>query len=194
MSSQEGLQRNMIPVRRAVINDILSIQQECCPSLQPEEFVIDPSELQHCPIDKPLNLLLFDIADIASSVISKKPGVISFTKRKGRYVDKPLKSLLPLEGDRGHDISIFLGRNIRVRMHVYNYAVNVIIFTIIIIMQGFKLPGGHKLLDSNEISSLQVKEAQLFLDEVEDDEILPTSDSSKENSDDRVDGFESIGK
>ena len=78
MSSQEGLQRNMISVRRAVITDILSIQQECCPSVQPKEFVIDPSELQY-PIDKPLSLLLFDVKEVASCVFNRKAGVTSYT-------------------------------------------------------------------------------------------------------------------
>ena len=114
MSSQEGLQHNMIPVRRDVITDILSIQQECCPSVQPQEFVIDPSEL-HYPIDKPFSLVLYDIEAIASSVIDKKPCVTPYTKTKGSFVDKPLMSLLPLEHDRGQDISIFVGRDIEVR-------------------------------------------------------------------------------
>ena len=114
MSSQEGLQHNMIPdVRRDVITDILSIQQECCPSVQPKEFVIDPSEL-HYPIDKPSSLVLYDIEAIASSVIDKKPCVTPYTKIKGSFVDKPLMSLLPLEYDRGQDISIFVGRDIEV--------------------------------------------------------------------------------
>ena len=114
MSSEEGLQHNMIPVRRAVITDILSIQQECCPSVEPKELVFHPSELQY-PIDKSLSLLLFDVEDIASSVLDKKPGVTSFSESKGRFVDKSLKSLFPLEHDKGQDISIFVGRSIEVR-------------------------------------------------------------------------------
>ncbi len=104
MSSQNGLddKHNMISVRRAVITDILSIQQDCCPSLQPKEFIIDPTELQHYPIDKPSSLLLYDIEVIALSVIEKKRYVTSFTKYK--HIDTPLTTLLPLEHDKGQDI------------------------------------------------------------------------------------------
>ena len=92
MSSQEGLQHNMIPVRRPVITDILSIQQRIVHlHVQPKEFVIDPSEL-HYPIDKPSSLVLYDIEAIASSVIDKKPCVTPYTKTKGSFVDKLLMS------------------------------------------------------------------------------------------------------
>ena len=114
MSGQEGLQHNMIPVRRTIITDILSLLQECCPSLKPKEFVIDPSELRY-PIDKPSNLVLYSVEDIASSVLTKTPGVLSYTKSKGRYTNKLVKNLLPLEQDHGQEISIFLGRDLQVQ-------------------------------------------------------------------------------
>ncbi len=115
MSSHEEYKYNMISVRRAVITDILSIQQECCPSLQPKEFIIDPTQLRHYPIDNPMELLLYDIDDIAVSVLNEKDGVTSSTKHKRVYPCKPLKTLLSLEYSRGENMSIFVGRNIKVR-------------------------------------------------------------------------------
>ena len=115
MSSHEEYKYNMISVRRAVITDILSIQQECSPSLQPKEFIIDPRQIRHYPIDNPMVLLLYDADDIASSVLNNKDGVISSTKHKGLYPCQSLKTLLPLEYSSGGNMSIFVGRNIEVR-------------------------------------------------------------------------------
>ena len=111
MSSQEGLQHNMLSVRRAVITDIASLQQECCPSIQPKEFVINPSQL-HYPIDNPSSLVLYDIEGIASAVFHSKPCVISWNKSNEMM---KLCDLFPMEHNRGKDISIFRGRNIEVK-------------------------------------------------------------------------------
>ena len=45
MSCLEKLEKNMIPLRRRVITDILSIREEICPSVYVKEYVIDPSRL-----------------------------------------------------------------------------------------------------------------------------------------------------
>lgn len=113
MYSYEGLEHHMIHVRGKVISDVLSIQQEQCPSLHPKEFIIDPSGLYY-PIIKPSNSVLYDIEAIASSVIDKKPCVLSYTKSgKGTHVEKLLSEILP-KNDRDQNASIFLGRNLQV--------------------------------------------------------------------------------
>ena len=118
MSSQEGLQHNMIPVRRAVIADIISLQQECCPSIQPKEFVINPSQL-HYPIDNPSSLVLYDIEGIASAVFHNEPCVTSFNNRNEMI---KLCELFPMEHDKGKEMSIFKGRNLEVKIITSNHS------------------------------------------------------------------------
>ena len=116
MSCEDGLQLNMIPFRRAIITDILSLQQEHCPSLTPMEFIIDPHEL-HYPMDKPLSLTLYDIAMIATVVDEKKPCVLPYNKDiQLQGTPKILKDILPFEYEShdGEKMSFFLNRNLKV--------------------------------------------------------------------------------
>ena len=114
MSSQKELEHNMIPLRRRVITDILSIREEICPSVHVKEYIIDSSQLDY-PIDKTSSLVLYDIGEIASCIAFNKPCVVSCMKtNQGVYVSKKLSDLLPLEYNRGQDISIFVGRDIKV--------------------------------------------------------------------------------
>ena len=113
MSCKDGLQLNMIPFRRAIIIDILSLQQEHCPSLTPMEFIIDPHEL-HYPMDKPLSLSLYDIAVIATAVDEKQPCVLPYTNDKSLIGSQKLRDILPLEYDRKEDISFLLNRDLKV--------------------------------------------------------------------------------
>ena len=118
MSCEDGLQLNMIPFRRAIITDILSLQQEHCPSLTPMEFIIDPHEL-HYPMDKPLSLTLYDIAAIATAVDEKKPCVLPYNKDiQLQGTPKMLKDILSLESktdtDSWENMSFFLNRNLKV--------------------------------------------------------------------------------
>ena len=113
MSCEDDLQLNMIPFRRAIITDILSLQQEHCPSLTPMEFIIDPHEL-HYPMDKPLSLTLYDIAMIATAVDEKQPCVLPYTTDKSFIGSKKLRDVLPLEYDRKEDISFLLNRDLKV--------------------------------------------------------------------------------
>ncbi len=112
MSSQEGLQHNMIPIRRTVISDILSLQQEYCPSILPKEFIINPSQL-HYPIDNLSGLVLYDLEGIASAVFYDNPCVTSCNK--SNEIIK-LSELFPVEHCKGKDISIFTGRNLEVNI------------------------------------------------------------------------------
>ena len=123
MSSQEGLQCNMIPLRRRVIADILSIKQEACPSVKVNECIIRPSQLDY-PIEKPFHLVLFDIEGIASSIVLNKPCVVSYNKcmHTSSYVEEKMCDLFPLEYDKGQDISVFVGRDIEVSTNTSNYS------------------------------------------------------------------------
>ena len=110
MSCVDGLELNMIPFRRAILTDILSLQQEHCPSLTPMEFIIDPRELNY-PIDKPMSLTLYDIAMIATAVDEKEPCVLPYT---GSHNTCKLEDILPFEHDKGPNISFFLNRDLKV--------------------------------------------------------------------------------
>ena len=123
MSSKEGLQLNMIPLRRKVIADVLSIKQEACPSVKVNECIIRPSQLDY-PIEKPFNLVLFDIKGIASSIVLNKPCVVSYNKcmHTSSYVEEKMCDLFPLEYDKGRDISVFVGRDIEVSTSTSNYS------------------------------------------------------------------------
>ena len=121
MSCEDGLQLNMIPLRRAIITDILSLQQEHCPSLTPMEFIIDPHEL-HYPMKKPLSLTLYDIAMIATAVDEKQSCVLPYTQNKQLRETPKLRDILPLEYDRGEDISFFLNRDLKVIHKILLYS------------------------------------------------------------------------
>lgn len=114
MACQEGLQHNLVPVRRAMITDILSVQQDHCASLHPREFVIDPSQLNndHITAEDPLStLVLYDINSIAFSVSHRKPCVVSYTEP---YEEILLNKLFPKEYERGADMSVFINRDLQV--------------------------------------------------------------------------------
>lgn len=114
MAYQEGLQYNMVPIRRDVITDILSVQQDHCASLQPKEFVIDPSQLDTVRTitdDLLSTLVLYDVNSIASTVYDRKPCVVSFNDPNREIL---LSELFPKEYERGPDISVFVSRDLKV--------------------------------------------------------------------------------
>ena len=105
MSCLNGLEHNMIKLRKDVIKDILSHREDICPRLELQEFIIDPAQLDY-PIDKPSSLTLYDIDHIASCVVHKQPVVVSYSIQ-----DKSIKisDLLPYEYN--NVLSIFAGRD-----------------------------------------------------------------------------------
>ena len=115
MYSHKNFENNMVPVRRAVVTDILSIQQKHCSSLRPKEFIIDPSEL-HYPIDQPSTLTRYDINMVATVVHNKHPVILPYENKSHSGIT--LADLLPMEHDRGQDISVFLDRDLEVSINV----------------------------------------------------------------------------
>ena len=109
MSCKKELQLNMIPLRREVIADVLSIKKEACPSVKIKKFIIRPSQLDY-PIEKPFHLVLFDIEGIASSVVLNKPCVVSYNKcmHTSSYVEEKMCDLFPFEYNRGRDMSVLI--------------------------------------------------------------------------------------
>ena len=115
MSVKKGLEHNMVPLRKQVIGDVLLIKEQVCPSVRVKEYVIDPTQLDY-PIDKPSSLVLYDIEGIASCISLNKPCVVSYNKggEMGDYVEKKINDLFQFEYDSGHDMSVFVGRDIEV--------------------------------------------------------------------------------
>ena len=118
MSCLQGLEHNMVKLRKKVISDILSL----CPQLELQEFIIDhdPTRL-HYPIDKLSSLTLYDIEHIASCVVRKKPAVVS-CNNEGRI---RITNLLPFERINPDALSVFAGRSPEVcelinKMYNYN--------------------------------------------------------------------------
>ena len=105
MSCLDGLEHNMIKLRKDVIKDILSHREDICPRLELQEFIIDPAQLDY-PIDKPSSLTLYNIDHIASRVVHQQPCVVSYNIQ-----DKSIKlsDLLPYEYN--NVLSIFAGRD-----------------------------------------------------------------------------------
>ena len=108
MSCLEGLEHNMITLRREVIKDILSHQKDTCPRLELQEFIIDPSQLRY-PIDKPSSLTLYNIEHIASCVVHKLPVVTPYMN-EGKLGIK-ISDLFPCERINPDTLSVFAGRN-----------------------------------------------------------------------------------
>ena len=91
MSCQQNFENNMIKLRKEVISGITSLQRLICCSLEVEEFVIDPDDLEY-PIIKPSERTLYNMKFI-SSCIHQKPFVLDSKGHKLRRV----QDLLPFE-------------------------------------------------------------------------------------------------
>ena len=135
MSCEQGFEHNMIKLRKEVIKIILSRQKDTCPRLELEEFIIDPSQLDY-PIDKPSSLTLYDIENIALSVLRNTPFVLSCNVHDKRG---KLSDLLPYEYNSGRVLSIFTGRDPQVSEYTdILYNVYVLYHTGIIFWSGVR--------------------------------------------------------
>ena len=114
MSCLEGLEHNMIKLRKKVIKDILSHQKDICPRLELQEFIIDSTQL-HYPIDKLSNLILYDIQHVALCVMDNKSCVVPYEER-GQSIK--ISDLLPYEYKNGNALSIFADRNLEVSKYI----------------------------------------------------------------------------
>ena len=106
MSCQVGWEQNMLRLCKDLLCEILSLQQQLCPGLKLQEFVIDPSQL-HYPIQKPSTLTLYDIELIASCIIQKELFVLDTEGDK----QMKISDLFPFEPIQPDTLSVFAGRN-----------------------------------------------------------------------------------
>ena len=94
MSCSEDRPVEHAKLRSALISLIRCLQQKFCPSLEVCEYLISPSCFQKYPLNELLDTDLFDIQDVAMSILLKKPSIPSLNENgKGRL----LTQSLPLE-------------------------------------------------------------------------------------------------
>ena len=112
MSCKQDLEHNMIENRKEVISEITSLQKLICRSLEVEEFVIDPDDLEY-PIIKPSERTLYNMKLISSCILHQKPCVLDSKGHNHRLVQE----LLPFEpydniySSGGRKVSVFAGRD-----------------------------------------------------------------------------------
>ena len=75
----------------SLVATVLSIQEEVCQGVQLHESLISQTQLQHYPWDDEMSsLALFDIKNIAQSILEKKPCVVDRSGREMLYLEKSL--------------------------------------------------------------------------------------------------------
>uniref|UniRef100_A0A1X7U3A8 Uncharacterized protein n=1 Tax=Amphimedon queenslandica TaxID=400682 RepID=A0A1X7U3A8_AMPQE len=68
MSCKKGCSRdNMVSLRGGVIEKVMSVYKESCPSLEVNELVIDPKELAY-PVNTPRERTVYSVKDILSAI------------------------------------------------------------------------------------------------------------------------------
>ena len=115
MSYQEGCSENMVCLRREVIGEVMSVYKELCPSLEVEESVIDPEELDY-PVKTPRERTLHAVYTVLLAAVE---GGHYHPTTKG---PRELKSILTDESLSDiSNLSLLGGRDIKVRIPVYTH-------------------------------------------------------------------------
>ena len=113
MSYQEGCSKNMVCLRREVIGEVLRLYKESCPSLEVEELVIDPEELDY-PVKTPRERTVYIVHGVLSAIAAGRRYLVHI---KGQ---RELKSILTDESLSDiSNLSLLGGRDIKVRIHTH---------------------------------------------------------------------------
>ena len=113
MSYQEGCSENMVCLRREVIGEVVRLYKESCPSLEVEELVIDPEELDY-PVKTPRERTLHAVYTVLLAAVE---GGHYHPTTKG---PRELKSILTDESLSDiSNLSLLGGRDIKVRIHTH---------------------------------------------------------------------------
>uniref|UniRef100_A0A1X7SKI4 Uncharacterized protein n=1 Tax=Amphimedon queenslandica TaxID=400682 RepID=A0A1X7SKI4_AMPQE len=104
MSCEKGCNDNMVSLRRDVIEKVMSVYKESCPSLKVKELVIDPKNLAY-PVNTPRERTVYSVKDILSAIDKKEEFLVDATgttrtKLKEILPDESLSSNLSLLGRR----------------------------------------------------------------------------------------------
>ena len=110
MSCEEGCSENMVCLRKKVIAELMGVYKESCPSLEVEEFLIDPKELSY-PVKNPKERTLYSIKDVTSCILEKRGYLVNATGTSQRELKKILtdESLSDI-----NNLSLLGGRDIKV--------------------------------------------------------------------------------
>ena len=111
MSCKEGY--SMVDKRREVIGEVITVCKESCPSLNVEELVIDPRELDY-PVNTPRERTVYSVKDVILHAREGKPFIVTNTGN----VKTELKSILTDESF-SDNLSLLGGRDIKVRIHTH---------------------------------------------------------------------------
>ena len=113
MSCEKGYSDNMVSLRRKVIREVMSVYKNSCPSLKVKKLVIDPEELAY-PMNTPRERTLYDVSNLLSAIMEKRPFLVS---NKGH---KELKEILPDESLSDiSNLSLLGGPDIKVRINTH---------------------------------------------------------------------------
>ena len=115
MSYQEGCSENMVCLRREVIGEIVRLYKESCPSLEVEELVLDPKELDY-PAKTPRERTVYSVRDVISCIVEQRGYLVNATGTRQRE----LKSILTDESLTDiSNLSLLGGHDIKVRIHTH---------------------------------------------------------------------------
>ena len=108
MSCEKGY--NMVELRREVIGEVMSVYNESCPSLEVEELVIDPKELDY-PVNTPRERTVYSSRNVMSAIDEGRPFIVPDTGIKRQEVksilpDEPLVDINKLSLLGGRDIKV----------------------------------------------------------------------------------------
>ena len=116
MSCEEGYSDNMVRLRREVIQEVVNVYSESCPSLKVEEFLIDPQDLAY-PVETPRERRVYSVCDTLLAVIEGRPFLVTDEGHK------ELKSILTGESLSDiNNLSLLGGRDIKVSA-ILNYLI-----------------------------------------------------------------------
>ena len=101
MSYMEETLLKYAELRSSIISLVRHLQQEHCASVEVHEFLISPDHVQQYPFDSLPCGTLFDIYQVAHSILRQKPVILSYKDGKSRlrtqslHFDPYTTSLLP---------------------------------------------------------------------------------------------------
>ena len=121
MSCKEGY--NMVDQRREVIGEVITVCKDSCPSLNVEELVIDPKELDY-PMNTPRERTVYSVKDVISHSREGKPFIVT----DAGNVKTELKSILTDESF-SDNLSLLGGRDIKVSGNTH-YNCNAVQFNV----------------------------------------------------------------
>ena len=113
MSCEGGYSDNMVCLRREVLQEVVSVFSESCPSLKVEEFLIDPQDLAY-PVETPRERRVYSVCDTLLAVFEDRSFLVTSEGHK------ELTSILTDESLSDiNKLSLLGGRDIKVRIHTH---------------------------------------------------------------------------